>query len=530
MILGDPALAARMARSERRLSLDELFRQAAARHPDACALIDPPNRATFTDGAPMRLTFAEADRIIGAIAGRLHAMGLPADAVIGIQLPNTVEYILTVLAVLRAGMIAAPLPLLWRRADAVTALTRAGAKALITCRRAGDFDLAQLATYVAADVFSIRYVCAYGSPVPDGAVAFDDLFTLAKPEPVEALARDGEGNAAAHVAVLTFDIGEDGPVPVARNHLELLAGGLSILLEGRLEQDAHILSTLAPSSFGGICLTLLPWLLAGGTLSLHHPFDAATFASQRHDERCAALMLPAAIAFRLAETDFFTREGPTTVLAAWRAPEQLAGSAPWRAHDAILVDVPIFGEAGLLAARRETGGRAASFHAGAVHAAHSAASAVKVAELVLGETGTLAMRGPMVPRYSFPPGVERTDQPHFQIGPGGLVDTGYGCRLDAVTKTLTVTQAPAGLITIGGYRFSLCALMETVGKIDGGATLAALSDTVTGQRFAATAADPQTLAATLAARGANPLVVAAFADAEEDVRQSVLPLRKVAAG
>ena len=32
-------------------TLDDLFRAAAARRPDAIALRDPPNRASFTDGA-----------------------------------------------------------------------------------------------------------------------------------------------------------------------------------------------------------------------------------------------------------------------------------------------------------------------------------------------------------------------------------------------------------------------------------------------------------------------------------------------
>ena len=117
----------------------------------------------FTDGPPLRLTYAEADRMISAIAGRLRRMGLTTDAIVGIQMPNIVENILTILGVLRAGLIAAPLPLLWRRADAVTALARVGAKALITCRRVGDFEHCQFATRVAAEVFSIRYVCGFGA-------------------------------------------------------------------------------------------------------------------------------------------------------------------------------------------------------------------------------------------------------------------------------------------------------------------------------------------------------------------------------
>jgi len=519
MILGDPALATRIAPTERRLAIDELFRQMASRRPGALALIDPPNRESFTDGAPLRLSYAEADRMVWAIAGRLRRMGLSTDAVVAIQLPNTVEAVLTILGVLRAGLIAAPLPLLWRHADAVAALARVGAKALITCRRAGGFAHAQFATEVAAQVFSIRYVCGFGPNLPDGVVGFDDLFTAAKIDPVPTLDRDRKGNAAAHVGVLTFDIGENGPVAVARNHLELLAGGLCVLLESRLQQDTCLLSTLAPASFAGLCLTFLPWLLTGGTLVLHHPFDVNVLARQRHDERCGALVLPAPIAYRLAETDLFAREGQTTVLAAWRSPEQLAGSAPWREHDAALVDVPIFGEAGLLVARRQAGGRPAAIPAGPINAPRDGASAVAVVELVATRTNTLALRGPMVPRHPFPPGVERSDQPHFQIGGDGLVDSGYGCRLDAMTNTLTITGPPADLVSVGGYRFPLVGLRQAIGRIDGAATLSPRPDPLVGQRLVGQAGDAAAMKAALAAAGLNPIIAAAFGErAESDLR------------
>ncbi len=56
MILGDPALAVQQAQHERRVGIDEIFRHVAARRPDALALIDAPNRESFTDGPPRRLT------------------------------------------------------------------------------------------------------------------------------------------------------------------------------------------------------------------------------------------------------------------------------------------------------------------------------------------------------------------------------------------------------------------------------------------------------------------------------------------
>lgn len=125
MILGETPTAASTA-----ATLDDLFRRAGVRHPDALALADPPNRQNFTDGIPRALSFAQADRAISAIAARLRGLGLQTDSAVAIQLPNIVESIVAFLGVLRAGMIALPLPLLWRQEEIVSALRQVGVKAI----------------------------------------------------------------------------------------------------------------------------------------------------------------------------------------------------------------------------------------------------------------------------------------------------------------------------------------------------------------------------------------------------------------
>ncbi len=513
MILGDPLLtAASPAQGQTRITIDEVFRRIAQRRPDALALADAPNRETFTDSAPRRLTFAAADRMIASIAGRLRRMGLATDAIIGIQLPNVAENILAMLGVLRAGMIAAPLPLLFRRADAVAALARIGAKALITCGHVGAFNHSRLGMRVAAEVFSIRYVCAFGHNLPDGVVPFDDLFTAEKLDPIPPLERERQSNAAAHVAAITFDVGEGGLVPVARNHSELLAGGLGVLLESRLAQEAIMLSTIAPSSFAGMSLTLLPWLLSGGTLLLHHPFEAEVLARQFRDEHCGTAILPGPVAFRLAEAGQLAHGVPGAVIAAWRAPERLAMTAAWREAETMLTDVSIFGEAGLVPARRGVGGRPSAVSFGPIVAPRGSTGAVVIGELTRTETGTVALRGPMVPHHSFPPGIERSGLPYFKIGRGGFVDSGYTCRADSRTKAMVVTGASPGIVGIGGYRFLLHDLQDVVRRIDGNATLTGLPDPLVGQRLIGNAADRDTIEAALNAVGVNPLVVAAFRD------------------
>jgi hypothetical protein len=439
-------------------------------------------------------------------------MGIATDAIVGIQLPNTVENILTILAVLRAGMIAAPLPLLWRRAEAIAALARIGGKAFITCGKVGSFNHCQFAMRVASEVFSIRYVCGFGQKLPDGVVPFDDLFTAERPDPIPPLDRERQNNAAAHVGLITFDVGDNGIVPVARIHLEMLTGGLGVTLECRLAQDARILSTIAPSSFAGFSLTLMPWLLSAGTLCLHHPFDPDVLAQQRRDEKCTTLILPGPVALRLGDGGAFARDGAGTVVGVWRSPERLAMSSTWREREPALVDVSIFGEAGHVATRRGAGGRAAPIPFGPVVAPRGSPGAVIVAELVLTPASTVALRGPMVPRHAFPAGIERSGLPHFKIDRFGLVDTGYTCRVDTANKAMVVTGPPSGIVSVGGYRFALHELQEAVGKIDSGATLAALPDPMIGQRLIGNAAKRDVVQAALTAVGVNPLVAAAFRD------------------
>jgi acyl-CoA synthetase (AMP-forming)/AMP-acid ligase II len=521
MMLGDPSVSAvDGAHGFGRVTISDLFLYAARRRPDALALADPANRSDFTDGKPRRLSYAGADRMVAAIAARLRGMGLPTDAVIGIQLPNIVENILAILGVLRAGMIAAPLPLLWRRADAVTALARVGAKALIVCGRVGASEQCQFALQAAAEVFSIRYVCAFGANLPDGAVSFEDLFSDNASGHLLPLDR-GRDNAAAHVAALTFDVRESGLVPVARSHSELIAGGLAAILESRLPPEANILSTLLPASFAGLSLTLLPWLFSGGTLVLHHPFDPDVLAWQWREDRCTTLLLPGPVAMRLDAAGAFTQEAPRAVVAAWREPQALMQSAPWRAPRAALIDVAVFGEAALAPSRRGPSGRPAPLTSGAIAVPRDGSAAVTLAELVRTSHGTLAVRGPMVPHHAYPPGVERSGLPYFRIERDGTVDTGQRFAIHPATGALVLKGAPSGVAAIGGYRFALRELEDAVGRVDPEATLAAVADPLTGQRLVGTAADIPAMDAALAAAGVNPIVGAAFA--AQSVRSAADP-------
>lgn len=490
-----------------RATLDDLFRRAVQRRPDASALIDPPNRRAVTGGVPRQLTYREADRVVSAIAGRLRRMGLATDTIVAIQLPNTVDAALTLLGVLRAGMIPMPIPLLWRRAEAVAALGRVGAKVLVTAGRVGEADYSDIAMHLAAELFMIRYVCGFGDNLPDGIVPLDDLYNPRADETPPTVER--AGNPAAHVALVTWDVTPEGFIPVARSHAELLAGGVATLLESRIEQDAAILSAVMPSSFAAIALTIVPWLLVGGTLALHHPFDPTAFAAQRSQVRCSTAVLPGPLAGRVAEAGLLgtSGNGLRTVIGLWRAPERVPNSVNWQQPDINLIDVHCFGEVGLIPARRTTAGKPAPIRFGIVQVPVGSSQALSILEVVRTVAGTVAMRGPMIPRAAFPPDAERSDLPHFKTVAGGFADTLYPCRVEGI-HTMVVTGPPTGLVSVGGYRFQTQELQDVVTRAGG--RLAPLPDSLCGQRLAGAAENSEAVLEALAASGVNALVLEAF--------------------
>ncbi len=414
-------------------SVDDLFRRAAARTPDAWALIDPPDRAHFTDAAPRRLTYAGADRAIEALAGRLLDLGLAPGSIVALQMPNVVESLIALLGVLRAGMIAAPMPLLWRQADAVTALGRLAPRALIVVGRVGAVDHGEIVSHVAAEIFAVRFVCGFGSELPDGVIALDEVFDATTRAPATSRPK---AIPPQDVAVVTFDVTAQGIVPLAHTHAELVAAGNAIVTEAALTPGSAILGALATSSFAGLGSLVMPWLITGGRLALHQPFSPEAFLAQLNDEHCETAVVPAAILAPMQEAGLLGRASALrAVLAVWRSPEFLSAAAAWPNAARACVDVAAFGEAGIIARRRGSDGRPAG-----IPLALGSEAAIEVARTA---TGTLAIRGSMVPAGPAA-GIEPGDPLALKIDAAGFIDTEYPCRLDRESDTLIVSGPPAG--------------------------------------------------------------------------------------
>jgi len=160
---------------------------------------------------------------------------------------------------------------------------------------------------------------------------------------------------------------------------------------------------------------------------------------------------------------------------------------------------------GIVAARRKANGPPLAIPHGVISVPRGAIGAMTVIETARSGSGTLLLRGPMVPATAFPSGAEAL---HLSPDRAGYFDTGYACRLDASDQTIAVTVPPVDIVGIGGYRMrDLDTCLE---KAAAGATVVALPHRALGQRLAGTAQDKKMVAAALEAQGANALISGAF--------------------
>jgi hypothetical protein len=488
-------------------TLDALFQRVLARKPDVLALVDPDNKMRVTGQAPRRLTFAEADRAISALAAHFVDAGLPAHSVIAVQLPNTVEFALTVLAAHRAGLVVGVFPLLWRQAELVAALNRTSARAIVASSKVDGISHADLAMNAAAEAFSIRHVFGFGSDLPEGMDSLD--LAIKRPSStVRGVIQDGR-----KAALISFDVTGDGFRVVPRTHLSLIAGGLALSLESDVEQGATIMGAFAPSSFAGLASSMVVWLLSGGTLALHHPFDADVLEQQIDELGCDTLIAPAPLALRLDELGLAARmPSLRNVIGLWRAPEQVASSPLWTTRNASLTDAYLFGEAGLFGARRTAeDGSPALLKPGPHGAPRELPGSSIAGEILLTPKGTLGLRGPMVAISAYAPPPPPSDSLIAQP-PRDYVDTEYAARLDRATGTIAITAPPSGVMAVGGYRFLASDLQEWGRRLGQGALLTALPDRLSGHRLAGRAQDNARAREALSELGLNPLMVEAFRD------------------
>ncbi|MET0740318.1 MAG: AMP-binding protein, partial [Candidatus Nanopelagicales bacterium] len=164
----------------------DLVRDAAAQRPDHVALVD----------GDRSMTWGEVDREVNALAGGLGTLGLPAHSRVALVLGNSIEFVVSCFAILRAGLVAVPLNPGGTVPELTTQLTDAGA-AVVFCddEVTGSVSLA---------VPSARLVVVGGSASSEREVDYAQLLERGAGRGVE-VTTGGED-----LAILLFTSGTGG--------------------------------------------------------------------------------------------------------------------------------------------------------------------------------------------------------------------------------------------------------------------------------------------------------------------------------
>jgi acyl-CoA synthetase (AMP-forming)/AMP-acid ligase II len=307
-------------------TFDSLLELHCADRHAALALVDAPNRESFTQGRPRRMTWAEVGTAVDGLATALLRAGIRADDVVGVQLPNVAELALTYLACFRIGAIASPFPAQYRAHEVVAMGNIGGFSAIVTAARVAGRDNAVALDALRADIPTLRAVLAFGAPLPDGVVQLDSA--LDGPDLPELLAVH-RASRVVHpndCITLCWTSGtESAPKGVPRAHCDWIAIADNTAAAPELDETSVLLCTFPMVNAGGLGGMFTPWLVTGCRLVMHHPFHLDTFLAQVEAEGVTHSVSPPAVLTsllqdeqRLAATDLSTLRtigsGSTTML------------------------------------------------------------------------------------------------------------------------------------------------------------------------------------------------------------------------
>ncbi|WP_312470287.1 class I adenylate-forming enzyme family protein [Neobacillus sp.] len=277
------------------VTIEDYFLQLVEKWPGKEAIVDPINRGSLCGGPMLRLTYKELDNRVNALAEILIAHGIGKDDIVAIQLPNVVEIVVTYLAVLRIGAISSPFPVQYREFECLQLLKTLGAKAVITMEKINNREYASMYTKIKEQAPSVQHLFVFGDHVPEGAISIHTEKTSSTFERVKAYRKTIE-MTANDIFTICWTSGTEGkPKGVPRSHNEWFISAYATVDAAQLKEDDHILLTFPMVNMAGIGGMLVPWLLSGGKLVLHHPFDLTTFLQQVEQEKITYTLIPPAL-------------------------------------------------------------------------------------------------------------------------------------------------------------------------------------------------------------------------------------------
>ncbi len=250
-------------------TIGDLLSSQAARQPDR----------VFIDADGRNWTYAEAHRQAVALASALLNLGLRPGDRLAVILPNVPEYVLTIFAAAKAGLILVPINVRRNKSEVWARLSKTGTIGLITDRSAvgpGNIDHLTLARELQIDLPDLKHIIAVNGDTGD-AIAWQQLLTSTA-EPAASIVKPNDPAAIVHT------LGNTGePRGAVLTHSGLVHNAASIASTLACTPDDVFLGAVPFSNSFGLAPTILACAAAGGQLvplPTYHPADALKLIEQ----------------------------------------------------------------------------------------------------------------------------------------------------------------------------------------------------------------------------------------------------------
>ena len=264
-------------------TIGDLFLHWANRRASELAVLDPPNQFDICGCPPQQWTWHELLGQVGRYAALLSSQGLRKDDILVMQLPNSVEQHAIYLACAMTGIVVSPIPVQYRIHEISHVMEITQAKLAITTQHVGSFKAAQMWAEHAHLFPSLKSIWSLGQDLPAGVESLSNLLLQTTAWHAEQLKDHMQAsNVTAHdVVTICWTSGTEAKSKgVPRNHNEWLIVGFTVSQAGELKEGAHLLIPFPFVNMAGVSTSLATWLLVGGTLHHHHPFDLNLFVEQ----------------------------------------------------------------------------------------------------------------------------------------------------------------------------------------------------------------------------------------------------------
>lgn len=265
-------------------TLIDYFKEHVTALPDKICLVDPPNKRDLMGLEAERLTYQELDRVVDATAEAFLNMGITKDDIIMVQMPNCWELAMLYLAITRAGALISPLPMQWRSSELEYIADLTEAVAIITVNEFNRFKHKEMAAAIQAKYPTVKYI-----------LTVEEIREMTKGEITGKL--DAITIDANDIFTLSWSSGTEAQskgCPLSHNNWYVQAG-LQIESAG-IKPGDNLLTAGPLVNMASVGTVYIQWLMLGGKLVLHHPFNPEILFKQFVDEEINyTLLVPAVV-------------------------------------------------------------------------------------------------------------------------------------------------------------------------------------------------------------------------------------------